>query len=134
MQTMDTASSVLYEKRPVRRTRDRIYQVVRKVPPGEVATYGQIAAIVECTPRQVGYAMAALELSSTVPWQRIINSKGRISIRSDGQPDPDQRSRLQEEGVVFDNRGVIDLTIFGWSGPSLDWLFEYGLQPLASAK
>ncbi len=51
-----------------RRIREKIYQVVAVVPRGQVATYGQIANIVGCSPREVGYAMAALPPASTVPW------------------------------------------------------------------
>ncbi len=58
---------------------EKIYQVVRKIPLGKVATYGQIAKIVDrCTPRMVGYAMAASK-GADVPWQRVINYKGEIS-------------------------------------------------------
>ena len=130
IRSLDTIAGVLSSKQPAGQTRDRIYQVVRTVPVGQVATYGQIATIVECTPRQVGYALAALEPGSNTPWQRIINREGRISIRSDGQPDAEQRSRLQREGVVFDIRGAIDLAVYGWSGPSWDWLLERGLHSL----
>jgi len=124
----------LSKKRKTGKTRARIYQVVHTVPEGQVATYGQIAAIVECTPRLVGYAMAALTPNSTVPWQRVINRDGKISIRSHGQPDAEQRSRLQQEGVVFDCLGVIDLTIYGWSGPPWDWLMKNEFQPLSGTK
>ena len=113
-----------------RRNREKIYQVVAVVPRGQVATYGQIANIVGCSPREVGYAMAALPPASTVPWQRIINRHGRISARSDGQPDPEQRRKLREEGINFDTRDVIDLSVYGWCGPSWEWLDRYEFDPL----
>ena len=59
---------------------DRVLEVVRQIPRGQVATYGQIAMIVgNCTPRMVGYCMASLDPDSDVPWQRVINAQGRIS-------------------------------------------------------
>ena len=113
-----------------RRNREKIYQVVAVVPCGQVATYGQIANIVGCSPREVGYAMAALPPASTVPWQRIINRHGRISTRSDGQPDAEQRRQLRKEGIIFDTRGVIDLSAYGWCGPSWERLTRYEFEPL----
>ena len=63
----------------------RILDVVRQVPQGQVATYGQIAMIAgDCTPRMVGYCLAALDPVSDVPWQRVINYKGMVSPRSNG--------------------------------------------------
>ena len=113
-----------------RSVREKIYQVVAEVPFGQVATYGQIADIAGCSPREVGYAMAALPPTSAVPWQRIINRHGRISVRSDGRPDTEQRRQLQKEGILFDTRGAIDLSTYSWPGPSWGWLAKYGFEPL----
>lgn len=83
------------------------------IPEGKVMTYGQIARIVgNCTPRMVGYAMAALPNGSDVPWQRVINSQGRVSLRSSGMEDPVQQKLLQAEGIKFDKSGKTDLHIF----------------------
>ncbi|MEZ4729718.1 MAG: MGMT family protein [Caldilineaceae bacterium] len=61
----------------------RIYTMVQQIPPGQVVTYGQVAALVgNCTARMVGYAMAALDGSADVPWQRVINAQGKISPRA----------------------------------------------------
>ena len=109
---------------------ERIYRVVRTIPPGVVATYGQVATVVGCGPRLVGYAMASLPAGSDIPWQRVINSQGRISIRSDGMPDSRQRRLLVGEGVVFDARGKVDLNQFGWDGPDWALVHEAGLNPL----
>lgn len=107
---------------------ERIYKVVRHVPQGKVATYGQVANIVgECSARMVGYALAALKPGSDVPWQRVINSKGKISLRNDGVEDQLQRHLLESEGVKFDSSGKIDLEKFGWSGLALKHLIENGL-------
>ena len=105
-----------------------IYEVVKKIPVGVVATYGQVAAIVGCGPRLVGYALASLPAGINVPWQRVINSQGKISIRSNGVADPRQRKALIREGIVFSRNGTVDLKRFGWDGPDWDWLYEKGLQ------
>jgi len=64
--------------------------------------------------RQVGYAMAALPDGSRVPWQRVVNARGEVSERRDFDGAPRQRLRLEEEGVVFDAHGRIDLERFRW--------------------
>ena len=94
---------------------ERIYKVVRKIPRGKVATYGQIAKIVDrCTPRMVGYAMAALRGRSDVPWQRVINAKGEISTRSGGDGAVRQRRLLEKEGIRFDGGGRVDFKKYRW--------------------
>ena len=104
---------------------DRIYQAVRRVPPGRVATYGQIAgsAGLGRHARLVGYALNACE--DDVPWHRIVNSRGEISSRADPFYENLQRARLESEGVEFDARGRISLARFGWlvEGPLVepDW-------------
>ncbi len=100
----------------------RIYHVVRRIPPGQVASYGGIARMVRTGPRQVGYAMAALNAGDNVPWHRVINSRGEISLRKDGRGDSVQRGLLQSEGVVFDRRGRVDFERFGWIEADLFWL------------
>jgi methylated-DNA-protein-cysteine methyltransferase-like protein len=96
---------------------ERIYDVVRQVPYGKVATYGQIAQIVGgCSARMVGYAMAALHGEKDVPWQRVINRMGKISIHGDFGNHM-QKAILEEEGVVFNADGRTDLDKFGWVGP-----------------
>lgn len=98
-------------------TYEDIYAMVRQVPRGRVATYGQIALLVgRCTPRMVGYAMAGLEFDSDVPWHRVINRLGRISPRA-GDGANMQRDLLSREGVGFDVTGVIPLEIYRWTGP-----------------
>ena len=88
----------------------RINEVVRQIPPGKVATYGQIAGIVgHCTARMVGYAMAALHGDGDVPWQRVINAQGKISPRADSSSTSLQRLLLEEEGIRFKANGGIDL-------------------------
>jgi len=80
----------------------KIYDWVRRVPEGKVATYGQIAGLAgECSARQVGYAMAALRDGDDLPWHRIINSQGRISLRKDSDGHHLQRMLLDAEDIVF---------------------------------
>lgn len=95
----------------------RIYAVVRRIPRGRVATYGQVAWIAGL-PRQarlVGYALHAAAESGAVPWHRVINAQGGISARADGPgASVVQRLRLEEEGVGFDGRGRVPLGRYGW--------------------
>lgn len=99
---------------------NRIYDLVRRIPPGKVTTYGTVAGLVGgCTARMVGYAMAALKRGSApdVPWQRVINAQGKVSIHGDGFGNAMQRVILEEEGVAFDASGKVDFERFGWLGP-----------------
>lgn len=96
---------------------DRYYDVVRRIPAGRVTTYGTVAALAgrPRSARQVGYAMAALTTDTDVPWQRVVNARGEISPRSGGSAgEKIQGALLEAEGVVFDERGRIDLEVFGW--------------------
>jgi len=97
---------------------DRIWRIVRRIPRGQVATYGQIAALagIPRGARQVGYALHALTDHSAVPWHRVLNVRGTISLRSEGAPET-QRLRLEREGVRFDAAGRTDLARFQW-GPT----------------
>lgn len=95
----------------------RIYALVAQIPPGRVVSYGAIARQVGCGARQVGYAMAALPAGHDLPWQRVINSKGEVSQRADGDGQLIQRRLLEGEGVEFDAAGRVDLSRFGWELP-----------------
>lgn len=94
---------------------ERIYAAVRQIPVGRVATYGQIARLVGgCSAQMVGFALAALPNGSDVPWQRVINAKGKISPRGIGFGSLIQRTLLEEEGIVFMRDEIIDLNTYGW--------------------
>jgi methylated-DNA-protein-cysteine methyltransferase related protein len=94
---------------------ERIYQVVRRIPRGRVATYGQIAELAKASgPRQVGYALHALPDGSDVPWHRVVNAQGCISLRSGLGGEAFQQALLKAEAVEFDARGRIDLDRFRW--------------------
>jgi methylated-DNA-protein-cysteine methyltransferase-like protein len=94
----------------------RIYAVVRRIPRGRVATYGQVAELAGIAghARQVGYALHALPCGSSVPWHRVINARGEVSRRSVPGPELSQRMLLEREGVRFDLRGRVDLRACGW--------------------
>ncbi len=93
--------------------RDVIYEIVKQVPAGKVISYGQIARMIpRCTARMVGFAMASCP--EDVPWQRVINSQGKISPRGVGYGAEIQRQYLEAEGVFFDDDNRVDFNQFGW--------------------
>ena len=112
----------------------QVWKIVRQAPAGKVTTYGQVAKYIPLPPgvspqaylaqraRWVGAAMAACP--KDVPWQRVINAQGQISIAKGADV---QRKLLEGEGVEFDDHQRVSLKRFGWEGPSLDWLKENGL-------
>lgn len=104
--------------------RQAVYKVVRMIPKGQVASYGQVATYV-ISPRYaraVGRALKELpeNLEKKVPWHRVINAAGRVSARGEVHRPVEQERRLRAEKVVFKNDKV-DLRIFGWRGPDEDW-------------
>ncbi len=98
-----------------------VYRLVARVPRGKVVTYGQIAALLGAprAPRAVGTALRHLPppLSRTVPWQRVINASGGISIRGDFIRAEQQRWLLEDEGIEFGRHGKVDLDKYRWAGP-----------------
>jgi methylated-DNA-protein-cysteine methyltransferase related protein len=105
--------------------KNKVWEFVRLIPPGQVATYGQIASLIS-TPqgmdprdymafgaRWVGGAMASCP--ADLPWQRVINAQGKISLPP-GPGYEHQRQLLEDEGIVFDERGRIDLARYRWAG------------------
>ena len=93
----------------------RVYHVVRQIPPGRVATYGQIARLLgePHAARTVGWAMRA-STDPTVPWHRVLNAQGQISAEDTRREGPLQRALLEEEGIDFDARGRVDLGLYQW--------------------
>ena len=104
---------------------EQVYAIVRRIPSGRVMTYGQIALMIlppsgvpvddyrRAAPIWVGGAMA--NAPEGVPWQRVINSQGKISLRP-GLGPAVQRNLLEQEGVAFDEKDRVDLKRYGWSG------------------
>jgi methylated-DNA-protein-cysteine methyltransferase related protein len=113
-----------------------VWEIVQQIPAGKVSTYGQIAALIPppgtlnlkgyeaLGARWVGGSMAACP--ENVPWQRVINSQGKISPRPGAEL---QRQLLEDEGVKFDERGKVDFERFGWNGPNPEWCRARGLFP-----
>jgi methylated-DNA-protein-cysteine methyltransferase related protein len=106
-----------------------ISEVVRRIPFGRVTTYGRVAVLAGMPDqaRLVGYALHALPEHTAVPWHRVINARGGISL---GRAVPGgelvQRLRLESEGIRFDARGRVNFTEFGWT-PDLDqWHLDAG--------
>lgn len=98
-------------------TYQTIYAVVGRIPEGRVATYGQVALLAGLPGRArlVGHALSALAGRSAIPWHRVVNAQGRISLRSCGSDaDMEQRLRLEREGVSFDAGGRIQLARYVW--------------------
>jgi methylated-DNA-protein-cysteine methyltransferase related protein len=103
-------------------TYDLVFAVVARIPKGRVATYGQIARLAGLPrhARLVGYALHALPERSHLPWHRVVNAEGRISLRSDGLGhDRLQRVLLEREGVRFNKQGVVPLNQFQWCPKTL---------------
>ena len=95
---------------------ERVYRVVRRIPRGKVATYGQVAVLAGLRghARQVGYALFALPSGTRVPWHRVINAQGKVSLRTRLGPELEQEMRLRAEGVRFDAAGRVSLKRYGW--------------------
>lgn len=105
---------------------EQVWELVRQVPYGKVVTYGQIAQMIPSpvgiepeeykafSPRWVGGAMVACP--GDVPWQRVINSQGKISSRPGSLK---QRQLLEQEGIVF-VKDKVDLKLYQWHGPNQD--------------
>jgi len=90
--------------------RTRVYERVRLVPAGQVTTYGDVATSLGSpnVARHVGWALAALQ-DDSVPWHRVINSRGTISFRGAHPRAITQRARLEAEGVEFNSKGKVQL-------------------------
>jgi methylated-DNA-protein-cysteine methyltransferase-like protein len=99
-------------------TYEQIYAVVRKIPRGRVTTYGAVARLAGLPgqPRLVGYALSALPSGSKVPWHRVINARGEVSLRTSATgAGITQRILLEQERVKFDAAGRVALDRFGWN-------------------
>jgi methylated-DNA-protein-cysteine methyltransferase-like protein len=94
----------------------RFYEIIQQIPEGKVATYGQIATLAGYPgyARQVGYSLNSIPENTDVPWHRVINSRGQISIRKIGGYDRVQRVLLEKEGVIFNQRGYVSLSKYQW--------------------
>jgi methylated-DNA-protein-cysteine methyltransferase-like protein len=93
---------------------EKIYAVIRRIPRGKVATYGQIARLagMGSHARLVGYALHALTPEKGVPWHRVVGAGGKISLGGEGSVV--QRKLLESEGVKFSDNGKIPMERYGW--------------------
>ncbi len=95
---------------------EAVYRLVGEIPVGRVMTYGQVATILGAprAARAVGYALRMSGYRESIPWQRVINRKGQVSLGGDmGRPSL-QRNLLEDEGVVFDDNDACDLKVYQW--------------------
>ncbi|WP_438983163.1 MGMT family protein [Vulcanococcus sp.] len=98
----------------------RVWQVVVQIPPGRLATYGQIAELIGAygCARQVGWALRRLSLPSAVPWHRVVNAQGCISMSLSREgSDWIQRELLIAEGIPVDDQGKLPLSSYRWFPP-----------------
>ncbi len=95
---------------------ERYYEIIRKIPKGRVATYGQIAGLAGRPrhARRVGYALAGLPEGHAIPWHRVINAKGVVSARAIPGCESEQVVLLKKEGIRFDKYLRISLPRFQW--------------------
>jgi methylated-DNA-protein-cysteine methyltransferase-like protein len=95
--------------------RERVFEIVRRIPSGRVMTYGQLAEILGegYTARTVGFVMHSAD--QTVPWQRVINAQGACSTGRVIVPPDLQQRMLVSEGVVFNEKGRCDLSRYRWT-------------------
>lgn len=108
--------------------RRTVLALVRMIPPGRVATYGDIARLVPgVTARLVGFMMAGAGKEPDVPWHRVVNARGAVSPHAHAAR---QRQRLEAEGIVFGADGRFDLAAHRWRGPEPEALAALGLDPL----
>lgn len=95
-----------------------VYEWTRKIPKGKVTSYGRLAVLVGSprAARAVGYALNAIKKDDlqNIPWQRVINSQGKISFKGDHFRAELQRKILEEEGIRFDDNGKINWEEYGW--------------------
>lgn len=97
------------------KTYEMVYKLVKKIPKGKVATYGQIGQILDLNPRVVGWALNRLAYRKAIPWQRVINSKGSISTNKlMNIPLGLQKKLLEREGIKFNKDEKVDLKKYLW--------------------
>lgn len=94
---------------------ERVINIIQSIPEGKVATYGEIADYAgnQRAARQVAYILNSSWRKHNLPWYRVINSKGSISLPKDRGYEL-QKKLLKREGIIFDKDDCIDLKRFQW--------------------
>ena len=102
----------------------KICETVLRIPEGCVSTYGRIAELagIPRGARQVGRTMKMLPADSEVPWHRVLNARGELTLAQDSPAGQRQRSRLRAEGVVV-NRGRVDMRRYNWQVSLDEWMW-----------
>jgi len=114
----------------------RIYRIVRRIPKGRVATYGVLARLAGRPggARTVGWALSALDDDSDVPWWRVLNVAGRISLPGGDHGAVVQRALLLREGVRFGPAGAVNLGLYGWPAQAYDSVAAAQTRPASSRR
>lgn len=120
---------------------ERIWDIVLQIPAGKVSSYGQIASMIppddtmdpaqmrSLAPRWVGTALRKTPRGKSIPWHRVINSRGTISFPPGSYHAEEQRRLLELEGIVFDSRGKVSFAHYAWAGPDNEYLLRMNLLP-----
>ena len=98
--------------------RERVFHIVKQIPPGRVASYGQVATLAgnHRAARQVGWALNTCPSDGSVPWWRVVNREGYLSIRNeDVQAKLEQKMHLEREGVNVDSRLFVEMKTYAWN-------------------
>ncbi len=102
----------------------KIRDTVMRIPEGCVSTYGRIAELagVPRGARQVGRVMKMLPANSEVPWHRVLNARGELTLLADSASGLRQRARLRAEGVIVD-KGRVDMRRYNWQVSLDEWMW-----------
>lgn len=112
---VDTDNKSTLMKCSIANSYELIWQIVKQIPKGKVATYGKVAELsgLNNQARLVGYALHNLSEKTKIPWHRVVNSKGKISFPKNSNSYKSQRSLLEKEGISLKCE-IIDMNKYGW--------------------
>ena len=96
----------------------RVIEIIKAIPRGKVASYGQIAVYAEIprAARAVGMILNKLPSDTTIPWWRVVNNSGKLSIRGSIFSRDDQKSLLESEGIKFKKESEFEIEKYRWRG------------------
>lgn len=125
--TGDLKECILTTKSPFK---IKVIEVVKMIPHGKVVSYGQVALLVGI-PRaaiQVGWVLNKYSGPEKLPWWRVINNAGRISIKGDPYTPMDQKLKLEEEGIKVNEDFSLDINLYRWR-PEMSYIRSLQLEP-----